>query len=161
MVVLLSVVGVLIIAVLAAVAWYLWQKVWKAEAQLQQQQKEAQESELKRLDHIYESLNVIAAALLEGQVRVAEACIRMAVLLSNLPLNCDSKHRFAAIFEVYNRSQHIPTHSKWQELDKKERRRFEQELLAIESEFSEQIMAAAQYIKENPFGNGQSHQVIH
>lgn len=161
MLTLLGVLGLVVIVVLSVVAWRLWQKVWKTEAELEQKRKEAQENEIKRLDHIHESVNVIASALIDDQVRVAEACIRMAVLLSNLPLSCDSKHRFNPIFEVYNRTQHIPTHSKWNELDKKERRKFEQELFAIEKEFTDQVMEAAKHIKENPFGNWQPHEVKH
>ena len=161
MVTLFGVLGIVVIVVLSVVAWRLWKQVWRAEATLEEKRKEAQENQIKRLDHIHESVNVIASALLDDQVRVAEACIRMAVLLDNLPLSCDSKHRFAPIFEVYNRSQHIPTHSKWNELDKKERRKFEHELFALESELGDKAKEAAKYIKENPFGNWQPHEVKH
>lgn len=161
MVTLLGILGIVIIVALAVVAWRLWNQVWKAEADIEKQQQEARDNALKRLDHIHESVNVIAAALLDDQVRVAEACIRMAVLLDNLPLSCDSKHRFAPIFEVYNRTQHIPTHSKWNELEKKERRKFEHELFSLESEFGDKVKEAARFIKENPFGKSTAHEIKH
>lgn len=157
----LAVIGGLVVVALAVIAWRMWRQVWKQEAQLKANQQEIEVNEQKRLDHIHESLNVIAAALLDGQVRVAEAGIRMAVLLSNLPLNCDSKHRFAPLFEIYNRSQHIPTHSRWNELDKKQRRAYEKELRTLENEFENQVKEIASYIKENPFGNWQFYEVKH
>ncbi|MCG8671473.1 MAG: DUF2489 domain-containing protein [Pseudomonadales bacterium] len=157
----LGLTGVVVVIALFVVAWRLWRRVWQNEADLKARQKEVEANEIKRLDHIHQSINVIAAALIDDQVRVAEAGIRMAVLLDNLPLSCDSKHRFAAIFEVYNRTQHIPTHTAWNELDKKQRRAYEQELFALESELGEQVKEAARYIKENPFGIGQPHEVTH
>lgn len=154
-------IGVVVIVVLAVIAWRLWQQVWDKEKQLQAHQEEVKANAQKRLDHIHESLNVIAAAVLDDQVRVAEAGIRMAVLLDNLPLSCDSKHRFAPFFEIYNRSRHIPTHSKWEALEKKERRAFEKELWQLEQEFDAQVKELARYIKENPFGNWQFYEVKH
>lgn len=157
----LSVLGVVIVVVLAVVAWRMWQKVWDQEAKIKAHQEQVQQNEQKRLDHIHDSLNVIAAALLDDQVRIAEAGIRMAVLLSNLPLSCDSKHRFAPLFEIYNRTQHIPTHDKWKSLEKKQKRAFEKELTALEKEFETQVKEIASYIKENPFGNWQFYEVKH
>lgn len=157
----LGVLGVAIIAVLSVIAWRMWRQVWQNEARIKAYQEEVTANEQKRLDHIHESLNVIAAAVLDDQVRVAEAGIRMAVLLSNLPLSCDSKHRFAPVFEIYNRTQHIPTHSKWNALDKKQKRSFERELRALEREFQDRVLEIANYIKENPFGNWQPHEIKH
>jgi nicotinamide mononucleotide adenylyltransferase len=85
----------------------------------------------------------------------------MAVLLDNLPLSCDSKHRFKAVFDVYNRSRHIPTHSKWEALEKKERRKFEKELQGIEREFEARVKEVASHIKQNPFGDWQYYEVKH
>lgn len=161
MVTALAVAGFLVIAVLAVIAWRLWQKVWDNEKRIKAHEQQVQASEQKRLDYIHESLNVIAAAVLDDQVRVAEAGIRMAVLLDNLPLSCDSKHRFKPLFDIHDRSRHIPTHSKWEALEKKERRRFEKELVSIEREFEAQVKDIASHIKQNPFGNWQSHEVRH
>ena len=156
-----SIAGVVVIVVLAVIAWRLWKQVWQKEAEIKTYQQEVIENEQKRLDHVYESLNVIACALLDEQVRVSEGSIRMAVLLSNLPLSCDSKHRFAPFFEVYNLSQHIPTHSKWKALDRKQQHKFEKELLSIEKEYTDKVKVAAEFIKANPFGTDHAHEVRH
>ncbi|MDX1692247.1 MAG: DUF2489 domain-containing protein [Ketobacteraceae bacterium] len=161
MVTALAVAGGLIIVVLGVIAWRMWQKVWDNEKRIREYQAEVEQNEQKRLAYIHESINVIAAAVLDDQVRVAEAGIRMAVLLDNLPLSCDSKHRFKPLFDIYNRSRHIPTHSKWEALEKKERRAFERELQGIEREFESQVKEIASHIKQNPFGNWQFYEVKH
>lgn len=147
-----------VVLILAGVAGWLWLKVWRNQKQAAglQQQRELQEAETEqnRIDYIHESLNVIATAVLEGQCPVTEGCIRMAVLLDNLPLDCDTKHRFSVVFEVYNATRHIPTHSSWQSLDRKAQRRFQQEMFALEREHDESIMALMSYVKGNPFGKG-------
>ena len=157
----LGLLGCLVIVILSGFAWRLWRQVWKQEEEIKEYQKQVLVNERKRTEHIHESLNVIANALLDDQVRVAEASIRMAVLMSNLPLSCDSKHRFAPVFEVYNLTQHIPTHSKWKTLDKQQRRKFEKELQSIEKEYDERIKAIAEHIKSNPFGEVYKYEVVH
>ena len=157
----LGLLGGLIVVALAVVALRLWRQVWQREEEIKEYQKQVLVNEQKRTDHIHESLNVIANALLDDQVRVAEASIRMAVLMSNLPLSCDSKHRFAPVFEVYNLTQHIPTHSKWKSLDRAQQRKFEKELQSIEKEYADRIHDIAKYIKANPFGEDYEYEAVH
>lgn len=148
--------GMLVVIGLAVTAVVLWRKVWRLEAQQAEQQardhQQRQRAAQEHTDYIHESLNVIAKALLDDQVRIAEAAIRISGLVSNLPLTCDSKHRFNPIVELANHIHHIPTHDAWKALDKKERRRYEQELLSLEKRYASDIQAAAQFIVENPFG---------
>lgn len=148
----------LLVLVLMGVAGWLWFKVWKInhqqkqmQAQLTQQQAQTEQN---RIDYIYESLNVIASAVLDQQCPVTEGCIRMAVLLDNLPLDCDTKHRFSVVFEVYNATRHIPTHSQWKALDRKTQRGYEREMMALEREHEQAVKDAMAYVKHNPFGKG-------
>lgn len=156
----LFIMGLVIIAALSWVALRTWQKVWQAEKQQAEQeaqyQQEAAANEQKRLDHIHESVNTICSALLAKQVDIPEASIRLAVLLGNLPLTCESKHHFAPIFEFYNKSQHIPTHERWKALTKAERRAFTHELTSLENELGDSIMTLAREIQQNPFGGEQA-----
>jgi hypothetical protein len=147
-----------VVVALAAVAAWLWIKVWRLNQQqakvqelLQQRQSETEQN---RIDYIYESLNVIASAVLDKQCSVTEGCIRMAVLLDNLPLDCDTKHRFSVLFEVYNATRHIPTHSSWKALDRKSQRRFEQEMMSLEQQHDDAVMELMAHVKRNPFGKG-------
>ncbi|RLU01099.1 DUF2489 domain-containing protein [Ketobacter sp.] len=148
----------LVVMVLAGVAGWLWWKVWRMgrqQAQMQQQlEQQRARSEQDRLDYIHESLNVIASAVLDNQCPITEGCIRMAVLLDNLPLDCDTKHRFSVVFEVYNATRHIPTHSQWKALERKHQRKFEQEMWALERKHNEAVMDVMAYVKGHPFGKG-------
>lgn len=146
---------VLVLLVLSVVAWNMWQKVFTA----QKAEKVAKEEEntahalaaQEKIDYIFESLNVIASSLLNDQVRVAEACIRMAVLMDSLPLSCESKHYFSPVFEVYNQTRHIPTHGLWKALDRKQQKAFEQELFAIEKRMLKPVKEIMLAVKVKPF----------
>ncbi|MGB3621493.1 DUF2489 domain-containing protein [Ketobacter sp. MCCC 1A13808] len=147
-----------VVVILATVAGWLWIKVWRLnqqqqgiQAQLAEQQAETEQN---RLDYICESLNVIANAVLENQCPVTEGCIRMAVLLDNLPLDCDTKHRFSLIFEIYNATRHIPTHSGWKSLDRQSRQRYKQEMFGLEQKHNDGVMRLMTHVKHNPFGKG-------
>lgn len=154
---LFSALGVVVVA-LGVVAAVLWAKVWRLQKQQkaleEQRQHEKAENEQKRIDYIHESLNVIARSMLDGQCPITEGCIRMAVLLDNIALDCDSKHRFSVVFEIYNATRHIPTHSSWKALSRKEQRRFEQEMMALEKQHEKTITDVMAFVRDNPFGKG-------
>jgi len=142
--------------VLAGITARLW---WKVDQQNKLQQRQALESverqakvEQDRIDYIYESLNVISRAVLDDQCPLVEGCIRLAVLMDNLSLDCDTKHRFAPIFKIYNATRHIPTHSNWKALERKQQQSFKQEMFALEREHAETVRELMAYIRENPFG---------
>lgn len=147
-----------VVFALAGVALYLWLKVWRMqklqkamEVQLESQKAE---TEQKRIDYIHESLNVIAKAVLDGQCPVTEGCIRMAVLLDNISLDCDSKHRFSVIFEIHNATRHIPTHDQWKALGRQDQRKFQQEMLTIEKQHLQTVQDLMTHVRDNPFGHG-------
>ncbi|OUS04748.1 hypothetical protein A9Q81_05610 [Gammaproteobacteria bacterium 42_54_T18] len=146
---------VLVVLVLSVVAWNMWQKVFatrEAEKIAKREKNEAQAlAAQEKIDYIFESLNVIASSLLNDQVRVAEGCIRMAVLMDNLPLSCESKHYFLPVFEVYHQTRHIPTHEQWKALDRKQQKAFEQELFAIEKRMLEPVKEIMVAVKDKPF----------
>jgi len=140
-----------VVTILSVVAWRMWRKVFEQKNKAKQHGESALKDEHDRTDYIVESINIIASSLLSDQVRIAEGSIRMAVLMDNLPLTCDAKHQFKAIFEVHEKTSHIPTHEKWKALSKSERKQFEKELKALESRYKESIFAAAEIIKQKPF----------
>ncbi len=146
----------LIVLGLAAVTARLW---WKVDQQnkTQQRQQEAQQQrqakvEQDRIQYIYESLNVISRAVLDDQCPVIEGCIRIAVLMDNLSLDCDTKHRFSPIFTIYNATRHIPTHGNWKALERRQQQAFKQEMFALEREHAEAVKALMAHVRENPFG---------
>ena len=144
---------VLALAVVTARLWWKVDQQNKAQQHLQQEQKARQaQVEQDRIDYIYESLNVIARAVLDDQCPMIEGCIRMSVLMDNLSLDCDTKHRFAAVFKVYNATRHIPTHGNWKALDRKQQQSFKQEMFTLEREHAETVRELMVFVRDNPFG---------
>lgn len=145
-----------IVVVLAGVAGHLWWRVFQQHKARQRQQQERQarqaQTEQARIDYIYESLNVLARAVLDDQCPLTEGCIRMAVLMDNLSLDCDTRNRFEPIFRIYHATRHIPTHSDWQALDRRQRQAFKQEMFSLEKEHGQQVRELMDYIRLNPFG---------
>lgn len=130
----------LTVAGLAAVALYLWWQVWR-----QQQAQRAQQAA--RVASIHESLDLLAQSLLQGQVRVAEASIRIAVLAGHLPLDDHARQQLAPVFAVHERISHIPTHDRWNALPSKERRAYERELAAVEQDYVEQVTVVCRWLR--------------
>lgn len=145
-----------VVIVLAAVTARLWWQVGqqkKAQQQrLQAQQDRQAQREQERIQYIYESLNVIARAVLDDQCPVTEGCIRMAVLMDNLSLDCDTKNRFSPIFKIYHATRHIPTHSSWKALERKQQQSFKQEMFALEREHAQTVRELMAFVRDNPFG---------
>ena len=159
----LSLLALLAIASLV-LGWFalgLWRKVWQQRKQQEQQQLELAQTrannEQKRLSHIHESINVIASAVLDDQCPLTEGCIRLAVLLDNLPLNCSNKHEYSVLFEVYQATRHIPTHDQWKALTRKQRKQYEREMTELETQHEQRIKTVMAAIKAEPFPRAQSH----
>ena len=144
-----------LVLVLAAVAASLWWKVLNVQRQqklmAEQMAQERAANESKRLDFLCESVNVIARAVLDGQCPVIEGCIRLAVLLDNLSLDCDSKHRFSVVFEIYDQTRHIPSHDNWKALPRKQQLRYQQEMHKLEQQHQEAIREAMEQVRAKPF----------
>ena len=145
-----------VVLVLAVITVRLW---WKVSRQQKEQALRAEEHqqhrarmEQERISYIYESLNVIARAVLDDQCPVTEGCIRMAVLLDNLSLDCETKNRFATVFKIYNATRHIPTHGSWKSLERKQRQVYKQEMWALEREHNDELRELMAFVKDNPFG---------
>ena len=145
-----------IVLVLAAVTARLWWQVGQQKKNLQRQQEDQQERQARtgqeRIQYSYESLNVIARAVLDDQCPLTEGCIRMAVLMDNLSLDCDTRNRFAPVFTIYNATRHIPTHTNWQALERKQRQSFKQEMFALEREHAQRVRELMTFVRDNPFG---------
>ncbi|CUS47771.1 MAG: protein of unknown function DUF2489 [Idiomarinaceae bacterium HL-53] len=130
----LGAVGFIIIAGLSIYAGMLL-------GQLNKQRKENQVGENKRLAYIHESILTIAKAMQQEQCPLSEGCIRIAVLLDNLP---DAKHakfeqRFPKIHEMYEKIKHMPTHDARKQFPKDEIRKLDKEREALEIELEKDI----------------------
>lgn len=131
-----SAVGVLIILGLSVYAGMLLTRLHKQNQQIAVGQ-------AKRLNYLHESIATISLAMQQGQCELSEGCIRLVVLLDNLP-NAEKEgfaKRFPKIHEMYERIKHMPTHDARKQLSRKELHEMDREREQLEVEFADGIQA--------------------
>jgi len=128
--------GALIILGLSVYAGILFSRLHK-------QNKEIAVGEAKRLEYLHESIATIALAMQQGQCELSEGCIRIAVLLENMP-NAE-KHgfaqRFPAIHSMFDKIKHMPTHDARKKYPKQEIRKMDREREQLEVDMETDIQA--------------------
>ncbi len=135
----LSVVAVLLIAALAAYALHLWRRVWHGEQQ-------RADAEVQRQIALAEDLRILASSLLDEQVPLIEGAIRIKVLLDNYDANLGQDPRCQVFQQLYDATEHVPTHAAWKALDKLERRRHEANFSALELQYKAEARRSARWL---------------
>jgi|SRR5690554_3852124 len=112
-------------------------------ARLRKQNQEIAVGQAKRLNYLHESIATIALAMQQGQCELSEGCIRLVVLLDNLP-NAEKAgfaQRFPKLHEMYERIKHMPTHDARKQLPKKELHKMDKERQQLEVDLEQGIQA--------------------
>lgn len=137
----LLMVGLLLVAALAAYALHLWRKVWRREQQL---------TELQGQQHaaLAADLRVLAGSLLAEQVPLIEGAIRIKVLLDNYDSSLGQDPRCEVFQVLYDATKQVPTHAAWAALDKLERRRHEANFSALELQHKADARRSARWLLE-------------
>ncbi|NYS60885.1 DUF2489 domain-containing protein [Vreelandella salicampi] len=137
--VILVVVGIIIIAGLAAYAYTLRSEVKRREAFRTEEEQRAQQNSLENLDYI-------VGALLQEQVNITEASWRCKVLLEIIDPSLAEREEFKAFAVLYDRTRHLKTHSERNQLTPRERMREDKERMTVEDEMRGDVMAAAKEV---------------
>ncbi len=95
------------------------------------------EKEAKRVEHVNDSLRIIALAFKQGQCELSEACIRLRMLIDRVDHIENSK--FPYLFEMYEKIKHFKTHEARNALSSKERFNEDKIRFKIEKEFEQEI----------------------
>ncbi|UXZ55723.1 DUF2489 domain-containing protein [Halomonas sp. 7T] len=132
----LLVVGVAIIVGLAVYAFNLRKEVERREAYRVDEDRRAHQNSLENLDYV-------VSALVQEQVDITEASWRCKVLLEIIDPSLTERPEFQAFAEVYQRTQHLKTHSARKELSPRERMQEDKERLIVEDEMRPAVLAAA------------------
>lgn len=122
----------------AKVCLQLWRQ--KKSAQQTQAALKQQRSE-SRLEH-QQSIAVLIRCLLQKQVPVTEAAIRISGLAKMLDLDEDERKQYKAFDDLAFAASHIPILADWKRLSSKERYKLTLERETIESQFKERIQDA-------------------
>ena len=115
--------------------WRQQKTAQQAQAVLKQQRSES------RLEH-QASIAVLIRCLLQNQVSVTEAAIRISGLAKMLDLNDEERKQYQAFEDLAFATSHIPILVDWKRLSNKERYKLTLERETIESQFKERIQDA-------------------
>lgn len=110
--------------------------------QLKQQTQKQTEARNKRIANITESIQTIAHAMEQQQCDLSEGVIRICNLLDAIPVLPQPNYalEYPAVYELYAKIRHFPTHDARNALTKQERRRQDKEREEIESQFESDII---------------------
>lgn len=131
--------GLIIIAGLAIYAAVLWRRVWQA-------RRKSKSLESARNERLAGDIQLLAQSLLNAQVPVTEAAIRIKVLLDNYsgprPAGLDVQ-----VFEqIYEATAHIPTHQAWKDLPEAEQDSHREQMEILEEEHRAEVDRAARQL---------------
>ena len=147
---LLTVIGLFVIFVLACIAGYylyLLQKQKKAQRlKIEMLQKQAE----KRHKENITSILILSRALLQDEVTLTEASIRINSIASVLDLPSDSIDKLSVFKQLAEATVHIPILDQWKKLSRSDKKRFEKERLGIEGKYADFVKASARQILERP-----------
>lgn len=143
--------GSLVVLVLACYALWLTREV-----RLQQRRQEARLNELEQeaqrhREGINRSIQVIAQGLMEDQLSLTEAAIRIRGLLDALSVSESVREEFSAFYLLADSTRHIPILDAWKALKTKDKLVFDRQRMQLESDHKEFVLDAAQRIRGRHF----------
>ncbi len=143
-------IGLTIILVLSSVAgYYLYLVKRQKEAQKKQKQELKLVAEKKRKEHV-RSIVLLSRALIQDEVSLTEASIRINAIASAIDLTEESRETLSVFKQLSEATSHIPILDAWKKLSRSEKNRLEKERLSIEKKYADFVKAAAQKILDGP-----------
>ncbi len=138
--------GGVIVVCLAAIAAYYQMLLFKKGRQ-ERQNEESLRSELaQRQEKNIKSIVILSRAVIEKQVTLTEACIRINALIQTLGLDTKVEEELSVFRQLAEATAHIPILERWKALSRNEKQKFERERESLEANFSDFVVAAAEKI---------------
>lgn len=134
--------GVVLVLLVAAAG--LWWLVRRREQAVRERAKALAELQRERRHERERGLRIIAQALLDGQVGVSEACLRLDFLMAALEWPPAARAHYQAIGAAAEAVRHIPTHEAWRALPAVERLDYEVQMVAVEERHEADVRVAAE-----------------
>lgn len=144
---LLAVAAVIIIAVLAVIAWRLQAQVRQQQRQQQEQQAAAQERDAERTAYVLDSLRILSANVIDENLNLSEATIRCKVLVDALNLPESERQPYQVLETVFEQVQHFDTHGARKALSRAERKRQDEAREAIEQQYEAELKACFERLR--------------
>lgn len=93
--------------------------------------------------HVRTSLIVLGKSILDDQIELSEACIRIKVLLDNSRPGWHADPGLAVFARMYDGMSHMPTHQARQDTDKRFIHKLDQQRFQLERQHRDEIRVAA------------------
>lgn len=138
---LLLAIALIVIVALAAYAMKLRREVKKREQFRLDEDRRAQTNSLENLD-------LVVSALIQEQVEITEGAWRCKVLLEIIDPSLTERADFRPFAEVYQRTQHLKTHSARKTLTPRERMQEDRERLEVEDQWRNEVLKAAEAVRQ-------------
>lgn len=132
-------IGTVVIAALAYYAVSLRRQVARREAFRRDEDRRAR-------DNALENLELVASALVQGQVEVTEGCWRIKVLLEVLDPSLLARSEFRVFAEVHEETRHLHTHDARKELTARQRFAEDRHRLSVEDRLRGEVLEAAKFV---------------
>jgi hypothetical protein len=97
---------------------------------------------------LHESLSVLVRCVLEDQIELSEACIRIKVLLDNFDPSLHRDEQLSIFWDMYDRMAHMPTHEARKATNKRFVSKLDSQRFELERKHREEILAAARYLQK-------------
>ena len=118
----LIIIAVLIVLALAGYAGYLLLKLRRQRKLLADHEAQFQQKKREHEDYLIESIQVISDNVVQGDLNLSEASIRLKFLLDGLGLPDEERARFMALDELYHKIKDFDTHEDRKALSVKARK---------------------------------------
>ena len=105
---------------------------------------EQQTTQKEQKNYLVDSLKVLAVTILDDQVELSEACIRIKVILDHLAPALHEKEAFKVFEKMYVSTQHMPTHEARKKVDKQFIDKLDTQRFELEQTHRDEIRSAAQ-----------------
>lgn len=143
MAMLLAVVAVAIIIALGIYALKLRKQVEQREQERLQALKDVEtQARIKTMENIH----TVSQALVQGQVDVMEASLRIRTLIDIIEPDWFEKVELKVFAEITRRGEHLATHQARKELPKQERMKQDLERIALEGEYHDAALEGARWL---------------
>lgn len=141
MLTLLMIAGGAIVLVLAGYAGWLWRRV------LRRRRARAARHHEARADQS-QSIRLITAALLEDDLNLTEAAIRLKVLIDNRLPPGEGQEHYPAIYGLYDATDHMPRRLARRQHPRAEIQRLDAERQLLEAQYRERVLVEARDLAE-------------
>ena len=136
----------ILVVALAAYAGYLLTLVARKRAGERKQQRMAEQAVLAKRADNQNSIDIIARCLLQEQVTLTEAAIRISTLARSLSPALVEQQFYLPFDALAKATSHIPILDSWQQLPREQKKQFSIERESIEQAHKQRVLDAAQQL---------------